>query len=100
MQVLIDPWSTYSFISHALARCLELELRELGCPMIVATFLGKQVKTCMGYKDGKIVLGNSKFVVEFKLLEIQDFDIIFGMDFLSKYNCQNWLPSKNSRTTR
>ena len=57
--------------------------------MIVATPLGKQLKTYIGYKGGKIVLGNGEFAIELTLLEIQDFNIILEMDFfLSKYNAK------------
>lgn len=88
VQVLIDPRSTHSFISYALAHCLELELGELGSPMIVSTPFGRQVETYIGYGDGRIILGNNEFPVELTSLDIQDFDIILGMDFLTKYNAK------------
>jgi len=88
VQALINPGSTHSFISYALARYLGLELRELSCPMIVAIPLGKQVRTYTDYKDGWILLGNNEFMVELTSLGIQDFDLILGMDFLSKHNAK------------
>ncbi|XP_052198269.1 uncharacterized protein LOC127805556 [Diospyros lotus] len=88
VQVLIDPGSTHSFILHALAHCLELEYGELGCPMNVSIPFGRQVETYIGYGDERIVLGNNEFPVELTSLDIQDFDIILGMDFLTKYNAK------------
>lgn len=88
VQVLIDPGSTHSFISHALIQSLNLELEDLICPMLVATPLGKQVETSMGYREGRVELGNSKFALKLTSLEIQDFDMILGMDFLSKYKAR------------
>ncbi|XP_052206818.1 uncharacterized protein LOC127811150 [Diospyros lotus] len=88
VQVFIDLGSTHSFVSHALARCLKLELGELGCPIIVSTPFGRQVETYTGYGDGWIVLGNNEFPVKLTSLDIQDFDIILGMDFLTKYNAK------------
>ena len=85
VQVLVDPKSTHSFISHVLIQCLNLGLEDLGCLMLVATPLGKQVKTSTGYKKGKLELGNSEFSLELTSLDIQDFDMILGMVFLSTY---------------
>jgi len=70
MQVLIDPRSTHSFVSHSLPHCLELELGKLGCPMIVSTPFGKQVESCKGYEGGRIILGDSEFSVELTFLDI------------------------------
>ena len=88
VQILIDPGSTHSFVSHALAHCLEFGLRELRCPMIVSTPFGRKVGTYTGYGDGWIVLGNSEFPVELTFLDIKDFDIILGIDFLTEYNAK------------
>ncbi|XP_052209182.1 uncharacterized protein LOC127812702 [Diospyros lotus] len=88
VQVLIDPGSTHSFISHALIQSLNMKLEDLECPMLVATPLGKQVKTSTGYREGKVELGDSEFALELTSLEIQDFDMILGMDFLSKYKAR------------
>ncbi|XP_052204037.1 uncharacterized protein LOC127809313 [Diospyros lotus] len=88
VQVLVDPGSTHSFISHALTRCLELELEELSYPMVIATPLNKEMETRLGYKDGKISFGNGEWAIELISLDIQDFDLILGMDFLSKYNAK------------
>jgi len=46
------------------------------------------VETCTGFRDGRILLGDSEFRVELMSLEIQDFDLILGMDFLSKHNAK------------
>ncbi|XP_052172278.1 uncharacterized protein LOC127788207 [Diospyros lotus] len=48
---------------------------------------GRKFKT-KGYGDGRIILGNNEFPVELTSLDIQDFDIILGMDFLTKYNAK------------
>ena len=49
---------------------------------------GETSKSRTGYKGGKTILGNSKFPVELISLNIQDFDIILGMDFLTKFNAR------------
>ena len=54
--------------------------------MLVSTPFRKQVESRMGYEGGKIILGNSEFPIELTSLNIQDFDMILGMDFLTKFN--------------
>ncbi|XP_052173738.1 uncharacterized protein LOC127789029 [Diospyros lotus] len=66
----------------------ELELEELSFPMMIATPLNKEMETRLGYKDGKISFGNGEWAIELISLDIQDFDLILGMDFLSKYNAK------------
>ena len=56
--------------------------------MVIVTPLGKQVETYMGFRDGRILLGDNEFRVELMSLEIQDFNLILGMDFLSKHNAK------------
>jgi len=56
--------------------------------MMVATPLNKKMETCTSYKDGKISLENSEWAIELVSLDIQDFDLIIGMDILSKYNAR------------
>jgi len=53
---------------------------------MIATPLSKKMETCMGYKDGKISFKSSKWAIELISLDIQDFNLIIGMDFLSRYN--------------
>jgi len=54
--------------------------------MIVATPMGKSLETSSGYKNKKIQIGETEFLVDLILLEFRDFDIILGMDFLTKYD--------------
>ena len=56
--------------------------------MIVTIHLGKQVKTRTSFRNKKILIGNSEFQINLTSLEIQDFDLILGMVFLSKYNAR------------
>ncbi|XP_052187794.1 uncharacterized protein LOC127798329 [Diospyros lotus] len=86
MHVLIDSGASHSFISHALAKELGEEPEQMNCRMIVATPMGKSQETSSGYQDKLIQIGDVKFLVDLILLEIMDFDVILGMDFLGKYN--------------
>jgi len=48
--------------------------------------MGKSLETLSGYKNKKIQIGETEFLVDLILLEFRDFDIILGMDFLTKYD--------------
>ena len=86
MHVLINSGASHLFISQALAKVLREELDDLTYRMIITTPMGKSLETSSGYKSKKIHIGETKFSVDLILLEIQDFDVILGMDFLTKYN--------------
>ncbi|XP_052171569.1 uncharacterized protein LOC127787550 [Diospyros lotus] len=86
MHVLIDSGASHLFISHAFAKVLGDKPENLNCRMIVATPMGKSLETSSEYKNRKIQIGEVEFLVDLILLEFQDFDVILGMDFLTKYS--------------
>ncbi|XP_052171537.1 uncharacterized protein LOC127787518 [Diospyros lotus] len=86
MHVLIDSGVSHSFISYACVEVLGEKSKNLNCRMIVATPMGKSLETTSGYKNRKIQIGEVEFLVDLILLEFQDFDVIIGMNFLTKYN--------------
>ena len=86
MHALIDLGSTHSFISHALAGNLRVEIESMGCLMVILTPMGKSMKSSEMVRECKISLSNVRFQANLILLEIYDFDVILEMDFLSKYD--------------
>ena len=60
--------------------------------MIVATFMGITIEMAIGCCGCNLKLGGEDFRMDLALLEIQDFDLIIGMDFLllhsAKINCK------------
>ncbi|XP_052179895.1 uncharacterized protein LOC127793152 [Diospyros lotus] len=86
MHALIDSGASHSFISHAFAKVLGDKPENLNYCMIVATPMGKSLETSSGYKNRKIQIKEVEFLVDLILLEFQDFDVILGMDFLTKYD--------------
>ena len=43
VHALIDPGSTHSFISHALAGNLRVETESMGCLMVISTPMGRSM---------------------------------------------------------
>ncbi|XP_052177608.1 uncharacterized protein LOC127791670 [Diospyros lotus] len=78
--------ASHSFISHAIVEVLGEKSKNLNCRMIVATPMGKSLEISSRYKNRKIQIGEVEFLVDLILLEFQDFDVILGMNFLTKYN--------------
>ena len=58
----------------------------MGCLIVISTLMGKNTKSSEIIEECKISLSTIQFRVDLILLEVHDFDIILGMDFLSKYD--------------
>ncbi|XP_052210336.1 uncharacterized protein LOC127813416 [Diospyros lotus] len=86
VHALIDPGSTHSFMSYALATILGVETKLMESPIIILMPMGKSTRSSRVIEECKISLSDAQFQVDIILLEVYDFDIILGMDFLSKYD--------------
>jgi len=93
VHVLIDPGATHSFVSHASVVGLKLAPKELGYQMTIATPMGKTLETAIGCQGCLFKMGEENLKIDLVVLDIQDFDVIIGMDFLSiheaKIDCKN-----------
>ncbi|XP_052193780.1 uncharacterized protein LOC127802126 [Diospyros lotus] len=88
VHALIDPGATHSFVSHASVEGLQLEPRELGYQMVIATPMGSTLRTAVGCRECNFNMGSKSFKIDLVVLDIQDFDIIIGMDFLSLHEAK------------
>ncbi|XP_052197226.1 uncharacterized protein LOC127804408 [Diospyros lotus] len=86
VHALIDPGSTHLFMSYALATSLGVETKLMESPIIISTPMGKSTRSSKVIEECEISLSDALFQVDLILLEVYDFDIILGMDFLSKYD--------------
>jgi len=84
--VLFDPGATYSFISSSYVKLCRVNTEPLEQNICVATLVGDTV-TC------KMYVGNCPIVIEGRVLPaklavfgMMGFDVILGMDWLSKYD--------------
>ena len=73
-------------MSHPLTRSLRVETEPMGCLMVISTPMGKSMKFLEMVRGCEVRLGNVWFQANLILLEVYDFGIILGMDFLSKYD--------------
>ena len=86
VHALIDPGSTHSFISYALVESLRVETKQMETPIMISTPMGKSTMSSKAIEGCEISLSNARFQVDLILLKVDDFDVILGMDFLSRFD--------------
>ncbi|XP_070039839.1 uncharacterized protein [Nicotiana tomentosiformis] len=84
--VLVDPGSTFSYVSHYL--CVEFGKapEKLGVPFEVSTPIGESVKVEYIFRNCIITVQGREMFADLNLLDMVDFDIIAGMDWLSSFH--------------
>ena len=82
---LIDSGATHSFISHTLASYANKMSEPLDNELVVVTPVGDSFLANHVYKDCGIKVNNHELKADLIPLDIHDFDIILGMDFLSRH---------------
>ncbi|RVW80541.1 Retrovirus-related Pol polyprotein from transposon 17.6 [Vitis vinifera] len=85
-RVLIDPGSTHSFVSVSFAGLLGLPVASMDFDLIVATPVGDSVVANRMLRNCIVMIGYRKMPVDLILLDLQDFDVILGMDWLASYH--------------
>jgi hypothetical protein len=85
VHVLFDPGATHSFIARRIVTKLRkgVEIVEKG--FVIGTTMGNIVETNIVYVDVGVSLSRYETEVDLIPLELHDFDIILGMNWLSKY---------------
>ena len=85
MHALIDPGSTHSYIctEHVFDRMPSVD--QLPYDMHVTSPLGNSVNVNKVYKNCLIVINDREFPVDLIALPFCEFDLILGMDWLSKH---------------
>ncbi|WRX12255.1 hypothetical protein QQP08_004742 [Theobroma cacao] len=86
--VLIDSGSDRSYVSISFASFSDRNLSPLEEEIIVHTPLGERLVRNTYYRDCGIKVGEEEFMGDLIPLEIQDFDLILGMDWLSTHRAK------------
>lgn len=84
--VLIGPGSTQLFISCIYAKHASLSLMMLDLVLLVFTPLEKSLITNLVLKSCAIMVRDLELLTDLILLDIDDFDVILGMDWLTAYH--------------
>ncbi|XP_070046264.1 uncharacterized protein [Nicotiana tomentosiformis] len=84
--VLFDPGSTYSYVSYLFAHFLGVSRESLSTHVYVSTPVGDSVVMDRIYRSCIITFCGYETRADLLLLELTDFEIILGMDWLSPYH--------------
>ena len=84
--VLIDPGATHSFISVKFIAQVNIEIQPIDCSMVVSLPTGDSLIADRVYMGCRVMIEGHEFRANLVLLDIQDFDVILGMDWLSRHH--------------
>ncbi|XP_070056483.1 uncharacterized protein [Nicotiana tomentosiformis] len=84
--VLFDPGSTYSYVSSLFTHFLNIPRESLGTPVYVSTLVGNSVVVDRIYRSCVIIFCGYETRADLMLLDMTNFEVILGMDWLSPYH--------------
>ena len=82
---LVDPGTTHSFISVPFTERHQIESQPIDGRMVVSVPNGDTMISGRIVPGSRLVIQNKDFPADLIVLSIHDFDIILGMDWLSKH---------------
>ena len=83
---LIDPRATHSFISMGFISNVNVESQPIDCSIVVSLPTGDSGIAESVYLDIRVIIGGQEFLADLILLDIHDFDVILGMDWLYRHH--------------
>ena len=84
--VLIDPGATHLFISAKFIAQVNIEIQPIDCSMVVSFPTGDSLITDRVYMGCRVIIEGHEFMAKLVFFDIQDFDVILGMDWLSRHH--------------
>ncbi|XP_030442425.2 uncharacterized protein LOC115664665 [Syzygium oleosum] len=81
---LFNTGATYSFVSKQFVRLAKLETEPLENVLNVSTPMKDELQTTLECQGCKLIIGGLEGTIDLAVLAMYDFDIIIGMDWLSK----------------
>ena len=82
-RILFDPGATPSFISRHFASCIHTPPEALETPLLVTMPIGRAIPANEVLRSCVIRLGDDDVFVDLIILDMLDFDVILGMDWLA-----------------
>ena len=82
---MIDPSSTHSYICIEQLSDKLSSVEPLAYDMLVTSPLGHSVRVNRLYKNCSLTVHDREFLVDLIALPFHEFDMILGMDWLSKH---------------
>ena len=82
---LVDPGSTHSFASRPFLDRFQIETRPLEGRMRVSLPAGDPLFSDRVVRDSRVLIGGQEFPADLVALDMRDFDVVLGMDWLSRH---------------
>ena len=84
--VLIDTGSTHSFITPRIIKMLEIHVQTLSYILSVISPIGTSTSVNQVCKGCLITVGSQELTADLIILDLEDPDILLGMDWLAAYH--------------
>ena len=84
--VLIDPGATHWFIFTKFIAQVNIEIQPIDCSMVVSLPTEDALIADRVYMGCRVIIDGHEFRANMVLLDIQDFNVILGMDWLSQHH--------------
>ena len=84
--ILIDLGATHTFISMGFISNVNVESQPIDCSIVVSLPSRDSRLAESVYMDSRVNIGGQEFLAYLILLDIHDFDVILGMDWLSRHH--------------
>ena len=94
-RVLFDSVSNRSFINSSFVLYVDRDLSPLKSKLVVITPLGEQIFRTSVFKGYEILVENVVLKANLIPLEMSDFDVILGMDWLSNHRASTASPRRS-----
>ena len=84
-KVLFDPGATHSFVSPVFVLKSGWNALRMAIPLSVATPLSESFDSDVYLQNCPVLIKNRELLADLALLDVLEFDVILGMDWLSKH---------------
>ena len=82
---LVDPGATHSFASKHFLDRFQIKTQPLEGHMRVSLSAGDPLFSDRVIRDSRILIGGQEFPADLVALDMRDFDVVLGMDWLSRH---------------
>ena len=82
---LVDPAATHSFASKPFLDHFQIETQPLEGRMRVSLPAGDPLFSDRVVRDSRVLIGGQEFPADLIALDMRDFDVVLGMDWLSRH---------------
>ena len=82
---LVDPRATHSFASKPFLDRFQIETQPLEVRQRVSLPVGDPLVSDRVVRDSRVLIGGQEFPADLVAMDMRDFDVVLGMDWLSRY---------------